>query len=159
MDKTSALGAGLKSSDPSDLAEWHKAGREKGVYRSLVSEIILEGESEESLLCQVSITEMQKGNPLARDLVRKNAIFIESSPGTDFRWENETTPSDKRGFMHDGYADGNEAASKLLFEAEGIARVSRSKGRKAFSPLPVLLGLSRGDKPAVKLREEIAARL
>jgi hypothetical protein len=159
LDRTSALGAGLRSNGSRDIAEWHKAGREKGVYRALVSEIILDREIDESLQCEVYFKELQKGDPLAKDFVRKNAIFIESSSGTAFGWRKETGPSDKRGFMHDGYADAAEAASKLLWEAEEILRMSRSKGRKAFSPLPILLGLSRGEESATKLREEIATRL
>jgi hypothetical protein len=159
VDKTSELAVELKSENAEDIAEWHKAGRREGVYRTLISEIVLDTEIDESLRCEISFGELGKDNPLAKDFVRKNAILIESSPGTVFDW-SKTHSSRKQSFMHAGYADAAEAASKLRWEAEAIIRMSRfKKRRKEFSPLPILLGLSQGDRMVTELKGEIVARL
>jgi hypothetical protein len=153
--------AGPKSLDAHEIAEWHVEGRNKGVFRCLVTRMTLEREAGESLRCSISFTELPKGSPLARDYPGKSAVAIEADRAS-FGWGGKTQrPRSRRVFVHSGYGGARRTAAKLIWEAKRILRLASypSKDTVHFSPLPILYADRLGVPAAVSLKKRLASEL
>lgn len=128
------LASGPGSASVDDLCAWHISGRKCG-YPSLVTEIVMDGSSR-TMTCCLSFQILERKHPLGRSFHGANAFSIAVAQGG-------------KSFTHRGGPGGSvNTARRLIREAEEVMRLSGGRQTDSFSPIPILTGLSAGDKKA-----------
>lgn len=131
------LETGPGSAKVSDLCAWH-ATKRRGGYPSLVTEIVMDGNSG-TITYSLSFVVLERNHPLGRSFNGANVFSI-------------TVADHNESFVHRGGPGGSiNTARNLLREADEVMRLSGERGSRTFSQIPVLTGLSSGDR-------EIASR-
>jgi len=148
---------GQLSTNPVDIANWHRSGRKRGAYPALVTRIRIEADTEK-ISSEVGFQELSRDHPLARDLGAKSAMSVQASEGAQFEWSSNA-PRRRRMFVHSGYGGGSRTAAKLLWEAKRGIVLFNSCPLVNFSPLPVLWALNNNDVEVKRLEKKLAISL
>ncbi|MGP8128234.1 MAG: hypothetical protein ACLP9D_10570 [Candidatus Bathyarchaeia archaeon] len=140
-----------------NIADWHRAGRRKGLYPALLTKIRID--ADRGVHSQVKFDDLPSSHPLAKDLHGRNAFSLEASADAQFEWSFDTTKSTTRTTLHVGGGNESRTAAKLLWEAKRAETLFKSCSKTKFSPLPILWGLAARDLHALRLENELASRV
>ena len=136
----------VSKADNKELAKWFISGRKDGHYPALLSSIAIDGDGE-TINLEIKFSELDSEHVLAKDFPGKNAVSVrKSGRGSEF--------------AHAGYGGAPKTATKLIWEAERVSRLSDSGRRLSkFEPMPIITAVELHDPDALQKQASIVSMI